>query len=88
MSLSVADVFVFFISGDNNCRDSRERSSHDPREGARMLDFVYKSTYHRRFVDQYDAFNLKVPVPIHMRVVASFRHPFTGGIKPKKRVNA
>ena len=25
---------------------------------------------------------------MHVRVTASFRHPFTGGIKRKKRVNA
>ncbi len=89
-SLSVADVFAFFVNADEHCRDSWERSSDDPRERARMLDFIYKIArqHHRRYVDQYDAFTLRLAVPVHVRVAASFRHPFTGGIKPKKRVNA
>ena len=90
MSLSVADVFALFLNADEHCRDSWERSSDDPRERARMLDFINKIArqHHRRYEDQYDAFTLRIATPLQLRVIASFRHPFTGGIKPKKRVNA
>ncbi len=55
----------------------------------RMLDFIYKIArqHHRRYKDQYEAYTLKVPLQLHTKVIASFCHPFTGGIKPKKRVN-
>ncbi len=83
MSFSVAGVFVFFLIAE-------DRSSDDPRERVRLLDFVYKIArqHHRGFGHKYDAFTLQVPEPIHTRVAASFRHSSTGGNKPKKRVNA
>ncbi len=89
-SLSVADVFAFSVNADEHCRDSWERSSDDLRELRHMLEFIYKMArhHHRRYEDQYDAFTLRVAVPVHARVAASLRHPFTGGIKPKRRVNA
>ena len=90
MSLSVADVFALFINADEHCRESRERSSDDPRERVRMLNFIYKIArqHNRRYEDQCEVYTLKMLARSRTKVIASFRHPFTGGIKPNKRVNA
>ncbi len=52
-----------------------------------MIDFVYKIArqHHQVFAEVYNRYTLLVTAPLCQRVIASFRHPLTGGIKPKRR---
>ena len=89
-SLSLSDVFATILGADQHTSDSWERISDNPRERARMIDVVYKVArqHHDRFESAYAPYQLQFNSKLFLKVVGSFRQPFTGGIRPKKRVRA
>ena len=54
------------------------------------LDFIYKIArqHHNLFENSYASFQLRYKPHLFLDVLDSFRHPFTGGIRPKKRATA
>ncbi len=78
------------MNADSHSRDSWERSVDDPKMRAYMLDFAYKVArqHHGLFENSYAPFQLRYKPHLFLDVVDSFRHPFTGGIRPKERATA
>ena len=66
------------------------RSSDDPRPRARMLDFICQKArqHHERYEEAYSTYQLKLDFYSFRDVVACFRDPFTGEVRPKKRATA
>ena len=86
-NLSLGDVFAIVMNADQFVESSWERSSDDPRMRARMIDVIYKVArqHHQRFADHYLNVQLSFSSKLFLNVVERFRHPFTGGLRPKKK---
>ncbi len=86
-SMSLSETFAICLDTDSHSRDSWERSVDDPKMRAYMLDYIYKIArqYQSLFENSYAPFQLRYKPHFFLDVVDSFRHPFTGGLRPKKR---
>ena len=89
-NLSLSDVFALVMGADKFVESSWERSPDDPRMRARMTDMIYKVARqnHQRFADHYLNVPLSFSSKLSINVVERFRHPFTGGLRPKKKKTA
>ncbi len=89
-NLSLNDVFAIVMNADKFVESSWERSSDDPKMRARMIDIIYKvaKQHHQLFADYYLNVQLSFSSKLFINVVERFRHPFTGGLKPKKKKTA
>ena len=89
-NLSVSEIFATFLESDLHSRESWERSVDDPRMRAHMLNFICKIApqHHSLFENAYAPYQLRYKPHPFLDVVHSFRHPFTGGLRPKKRATA
>ena len=58
--LSLKETFSIFLDVDSHTRDSWDRSSHHPRLGARMLDFIHQVArqHHERYEEAYAPYQL------------------------------
>ena len=89
-NLSLNDVFAIVMGADKFVESSWERSSDDPRMRARMFDMIYKVArqHHQRFADHHLNVQLSFSSKLFINVVERFRHPLTGGLRPKEKKTA
>ncbi len=87
-SLSLNDVFATIMGAYQHTSGMWERNSDNPPERARMIDIVYKVARQHQYLfeNAYAPFQLQFNCKLFLKVAGSFRQPFTGGIRPKKRV--
>ena len=90
LNLSLSETFATFLESDSHSRESWETCADDPRTRAHMQDFIYKiaQQHPSLFENAYAPFQLRQKLYLFLDVVDSFRHPFTGGLRPKKRATA
>ncbi len=89
-SLSLDEVFATIMSADRHMTDSWARSSDHLRDAARMIDIVYKVAreHHDSFEYVYLPYQLQFTSKFFLKVIGSFRKPFTFGIRPRKNITA